>query len=854
MGIDIENDFAFIINNVLLLQKKAAPTMKQYTIRTTKLEKEGKKITSYEDEVGRPLIILTFIFIAIAIQTNIPGIDVNKTFPTCIKSFEGYPVFGEDLSALTYIACIARKMRSDEYPWSSIKQLKEEKLVSQMKTAIANFKIMTNASVKLKIDEKRIFNKTRKKDQKLDREYLDKLQGFLPPLVPFTIKAYPLVAGFGDLLAKNIASGSYIQQEQISVIKSKIITFGLAIQQSIQKIVSEEVPLITTRSAQPFLENSCCNSQSTNIHRYFTDIDRTIITNNDIVSSLDDIIYDIYAASTAPLFYDPTNTKYKYPDIIGNFSIDTIYKAFIIFCKYKQLSLSDELREVCGLPPNLPFIEETTEQRIEQLKEDGINYDEQLLQKLLAIVNTKNQVNMDLSIDATNSLQLFSDKLEEMAATPEKQILPSVLIDKLMKLVDTYTLKKDTATYSRSLKNYLDAENSTLNDSIKTFIRLNTSMSKTKLANFTDCLDNLTNFLEIGDDIYVTKKDETVFKMMFFVKNTLRNLIDVFPNIVVNKVNYSNVSIPAHWNLSLRHNMDLKEIIELYYRNLRRFYTLPDLDSILVNIQTRCKSIEELALVTPYFASFSNGKDMVDSIFDEQLVSLLFKYYLLTTIHEYINLTQLPQYFATPQEVLALGEVSPEGEGEGEGEGEEGKKVSPLEEESEASYIAQATIAGAKKEIVDNVSSYLVNVLEMVCNDKTTINYNKESIMKKILVAKEKEKDKITEFLGNLSDEEREVETLFKKHKLEKWSKGLQKGLTQYVQENYDEEREDLDKQRIKERQLAKQTGVTNQNSNIYSDDMDEEARINAEIEQEEYSLEGFGGEDDNPEDEDYDE
>lgn len=847
MGIDIDSDRAFIINNVLLLQKKAAPTMKQYTARTAKLEKEGKKVTSYEDEVGRPLIILTFIFIAIAIQTNIPGIDVNKTFPTCIKSFEGYPVFGDDLSALTYIACIARKMRSNEYPWSSIKQLKEEKIISLMKTTIDTFKIMSNASVKLKIDEKRIFNKTRKKDKKIDREYLDKLQGFLPPLIPFTVKAFPLEAGFGDLLARNIVSGSYLQHEQISIIKSKMLKFSLSIQESIQKIVSKEDPLITTKSAQPFLENSCCNSKSTNVHRYFTDIDGSIITNNDIVSSLDNIIYDIYNASTAPLFYNPTDTKYKYPDIDDNFSADTIYRAFIVFCKHKQLALSDELRETCGLPSTLPFIEETTEQRIEQLKEDGINYDEQLLQKLLTIVNTKNEVHIDLSIDTPNSVQLFSNKLTEMSEIPEKQVIPSYLINKLLELIDTYTLKQDTATQSRGLKNYLDAENSRLNDEIKLFIQTNTGLSKTKFANFVSCLDNITEFLEIGDDVYVSKKDETVFKMMFFVRNTLHNLINVFPNIVVNKVNYTNVSIPSHWNLSLRHITDLKEIIGLYYKNLRQFYSLPDLDSILVNIQSRCKSIEELALVTPYFASFSDGKDIIDSVFDEQLVTLLFKYYLLTTVHEYINLTQLPQHFATPQEVLAIGETSPTKDDEDESS----KKESPLEEESAASYIAQATIAGAKKEIMNNVSSYLINVLEMVCNDKATINYNKETIMSKILVAKEKEKDKITEFLGNLSDEEREVENLFKQHKLEKWSKGLQKGLTQYVQENYDEEREELDKQRIKDRELAKRTGVTNQNSNIYSDDMDEEARLNDEIEKEEYSLEGFGGEDDNPEEED---
>jgi hypothetical protein len=836
MGINIESDKNFIINNVLLLHKKIAPNKQQYERRTKKLETEGKRITSYEDEIGRPLIILIFVFIAIAIQTNIPGIEINKTFPTCIKSFKGFPISGDDLSPLTYIACIARKMRSSEYPWNSIKQLKEEKLVLQMKNTIDTYKIIATPAVRLKIDEMRIFNKTKRKDITFDIEHLETLHGFLPPLIPFTVKAYPFVAGFSELLAKNIRNGSSLQQEQIAIIKSKMLTFGLSIQQSIQKIINKKDPLITTRAEHPFLENACCNSESTNITQYFIDIDNSIGINNQIVSSYDDIRDDIFAASTAPLFFDPTDTKYKYPDIGGNFSPDTIYRAFVVFCKHKQLALSENLREVCGLSPELPFIEETTDQRIDRLKESGINYDEELLQKLLSIVNTKNRVYINLSVDAPNILQLFTDKLNTLAATPENPVIPSFLVDKLLQLIDTYSLKQDSLAESRALKNYLDTQNSALSDTIKLYVRSNASLSKTRFTNFVECLDNITSFLEIGDDIYVAKKDESVFKMMFFVKNTLRNLIDVFPNIITNKVNYLDVTIPKHWNLSQRHVTDLKEIVSGYYKNLKPFYSEPDLDTILINIQLKCKDIMELALVTPYFTSFNNGTEVVNSIFDERLITLLFKNYLLTTINEYINLSYISQAPTLPEDVLAIGEVA---------------QFQPVDDDDEASYIAQATIAGVKKEIMNKVSLYLVATTQIVCTDKININYNKESIMGKILVAREKEKDTITEYLGNLSDEEREVENLFKKHKLEKWSKGLQKGLTQYVRDDYDEERENIDKQLIREKELSKHSGVTNQNSNIYSDEIDDELRRADEIDNEEYSLEGFGGEDDNSDNDD---
>ena len=35
----------------------------------------------------------------------------------------------------------------------------------------------------------------------------------------------------------------------------------------------------------------------------------------------------------------------------------------------------------------------------------------------------------------------------------------------------------------------------------------------------------------------------------------------------------------------------------------------------------------------------------------------------------------------------------------------------------------------------------------MMCEDKVSINYNKETIMNKILTSKEKEKDEITDYL-----------------------------------------------------------------------------------------------------------
>ena len=131
-------------------------------------------------------------------------------------------------------------------------------------------------------------------------------------------------------------------------------------------------------------------------------------------------------------------------------------------------------------------------------------------------------------------------------------------------------------------------------------------------------------------------------------------------------------------------------------------------------------------------------------------------------------------------------------------------------------------------------------------SNKNIINFNYENIMEKILRSKEKEKDLITDHLKELTDEERKVENILKNQKLDKWGKGLTKGLTQYVADNYDDERDALEQQAIKEKKLGINSAVTDMNKDIYEFDMINEDAIAEEIENEEYNLDGL------PEDDDY--
>ena len=184
---------------------------------------------------------------------------------------------------------------------------------------------------------------------------------------------------------------------------------------------------------------------------------------------------------------------------------------------------------------------------------------------------------------------------------------------------------------------------------------------------------------------------------MFFIRNAIRNIVDIFPDIVLNKVDYTDITIPKHWKLSQKHNLDIKDIISVYYKNLKQFYGVQELDSILKNIQNKCEQIKALAINTPFFASFFDGNTKTASIFDERLVSLLFKYYILLILDIYITLVNPAEVAATSTTILPIGDKVDDDDDDDDDD--EGTELPQLEE----SLLEVATIAANKKEVANNL-------------------------------------------------------------------------------------------------------------------------------------------------------
>ena len=131
-----------------------------------------------------------------------------------------------------------------------------------------------------------------------------------------------------------------------------------------------------------------------------------------------------------------------------------------------------------------------------------------------------------------------------------------------------------------------------------------------------------------------------------------------------------------------------------------------------------------------------------------------------------------------------------------------------------------------KVELNKNILDYLHVIIKIYNTNNLIINSDYKNVKNKINTSKEKEKTLITDFLKGLTDEEREIENLFKNNKLEK--------------------------QAIKEKKLGKTDNVTQMNKEIFIMDLEEQESRDLEIDEEEYNMKNIPDDDDDYES-DYD-
>lgn len=824
MGIDLENQQDFILKIANDALPFAIPlTEEQYKKKIQEDAKKGKTTIPYKTFYNYNLLFLTMAAILIGIQTSIPSIKTRRTYPGCIRSFSGYPVDGDgEYGGLKYMGCIAHKMpkaKSVE-PWNVLSKSNDEnKIADKIKDFIDKY-YLRNPEVERKIKEKNEYTLLSPNEIIPVEHELNKWRNFLPPLVPIKMKGIDNISEhFKKDLMRDFRAASSLQREKILVIQSKMIMFSLGIQEKIQKIIDSKKPLLKNSANEPFVENACCNEKGEYITiDYFFREDGEIGLYNSNVGDLSNILYDIQAISKAPYLFCRENSKNIYPPLPDKFNEETIYKAFIVFCKFNSLApTSESLLALCGEKPHISLTDSIKEQ-IRKLKSDGHHYTNEQFLRLLQIVNRNNIIDFSTVELIVTRITKMRDVIESISKNNvgDLALVPLDLRNHFDALLDTYDIAVEEDTDEMyKFKNYLSSSNTKLKTDLFEYLRSYSGLSQTKLKQLREKIDDIMKWKKNKVD-KETIYDETTYNAVHFIKEYITNFSKTFPSIILNTVDYddtSSIQIPKYWGLAKSHSNKVRKIITDYYANFKKFYNVTSINNILNSVMINTNNFITLVNETPYLNEIKYKNIKKRSIFDERTTRLLFENYFLRAITTYIRYTD-----------------------------DESMIISRFENVVESENLEAPTsslLLGDKRELKTNIAKLLVDYLNVLFDHKDMVNMTYDEIMDVIFKLKETEKDTFTDRLQQMTDEERDADTILKMNKLGVWSKGLQKGLTTYTKETYEAELELTEKMNEVEKQVRKKFKdiANDQNMDILMEDYFDEMEVEQGVEEDEYNM-----------------
>ena len=788
MGIVLEHYRELIIQHTLTALDETVDSQDVYERKIEHQLKEGIKIPSYQDVFSKSLLAFTFAYISIYISVSIPSIQSKKTFPGCKRSFVGYPITGdEDSSNIKYIACVAAGIKTKIYPWKAIPK-SADKIATIIKKTM-NAYVLKQGEIKMLINEKRNYLLQNEDDLIPIELDIKNWINFLPPLQNITNKTPSILdKPFKESLLQNIKSGSKDQFEQIRVVNSKMIYFSMAIIQDIHKVVKKEDMLLTNSNKVPFIQNACCNTGEYKTIDYFIKKEPSILKNNDIVSYLSNINYDMINMAQSTLLVDPQNSKIKFPPINSEFSQSTIYQGFIEFCHFNTDSpINSQLTEYCLTKPEDFDKNKTLKENIDIFKQEGISYSLDSFNKLLDAVNKLNIIPLDLVHTIPSSLSQIRDLVDHMIDSQNSMGTEFLTLYK--NVLDSYDIDNSSNnTDVRDLRNYLGDNIPNLENEVIGYFNQFSNLTRGEKEKLYQFIKTIMDFHSNGNEYFTNSADETLYRAISFIKNVIFNFVKVFPNIIINKVNFEEIKIPPHWDLTESHNFDIKNIIKEYYREFSVFYSDPTIIPYLQQNKSELLDFMKLVEYTNLYANIVklDGEE-ISSILDNKTTYQLFQYFFLFMVKHLFELTGDKSLLKTEvippmeEDIIA---TSLELEGDDMGE-----------------VLELDIVRGEQRSVREKIANFVVSMLNISKKEKNIINLNTEMIRDKINRKKDQERHKLTSNLRDMNREQREIENLFKNHRLERWNKGLQKGLTQYVGKTYDEERQDREKEQIIERQ-----------------------------------------------------
>lgn len=766
-GADLSGEYDFIVSLCLQIVEKIVPSEKQHEDMIAKMAKKGKKIASYDDIYYKTLVYTTLGIILICIQTSIPSIKIlKKGYPGCNRSFKGFPLElnSVNLSGIHYISCTAVHSRVDSYPWKVLSK-NQEQVSSAIKLFIEQH-LIENVELKQKLEFKRNYISLYEIDSEIPEELnIMNLPLFLPPLKPLKMKQVELInPSTFDKMKNKIRSGSSSQLFEIYTYNSHIIYLSYYIQFLIQNIVSKNPVLLLTVSNKPYMENSCCDEGNITPILYFSHLEPQIQKTIDALLS-DMVIVNYIQNLTIPSTFGVRNIETS-RSVINTFSESTIYRYFSFVCNFKsELPYGDPLIEKwCGEKPDYLVGLDTSKQlEIVQQKHVSSWYNKQQFIQLLQYISSKNILP---PIQPTMKLEDFITNFKDSETLIEKIPFMKTITERMNILFPEYFhfVKKQTQEVVEYINTFV-VLNKRLRTNILEFMKKQKRRDQ-EIKRVSTFLDTMSEW-----------KCESTTTIDYY-KNWLRNIILVFPFMIV-KNNYNvKYNDNRRNNFSNNHYRDIYSFLSKYYDIIEPFCNKPELKPLLFNFNNKLKHI------TTFLDSYIMTKDKqgnLTSPFGERSSKLLFENIILETLSYLINLTNKK----------GVGNFTPSVDLHYQYDYINDDEESDIQPSGFQEFSSeQQNIERGNTTIVKNtLCDYIAQITVLMVRHKNMINVTNDMVKSRVFKNAEVEKHTITDRLKDMSVEQRNVENTMKINKLGEWSVGLAKGIRVYDQTMYDRER-----------------------------------------------------------------
>ena len=844
MGINLEDQREFIVELAIRTFHTNMDDEEKYKKKIMKASKDNKSLPSYKEYYNARILYYTMSAYIIGVQSNIPSIITRRTFPGCVTSFKGFPFEGVgDDSAINYISCIAYNIRNSNDPWNVLKKKKQSSIAEALKRTIQE-KFLEQPEVKNSFMRKAEYLLTAPSENIPDElNPIKTWKRFVPPLYPFkTIKLSPLTTEFKAKLLSDLKSGYGGQNEDLLVVQSKIIHYSLAIQERIQTIVAKQTPILKNMTNDPFLENACCSTtnESSNVLSYFIHKDKEIDVYNNMVKQMGLTLKDVDVISKALLFYSPINTKTVYPPLKNEFSENTIYTAFIVYCKFNTiLPIPENLVKFCNEKPENIQPNETMREMVIKLKNDGRNYDGVSLIQLFQLVSREHIVQLPVTLPTTDYIQCIRNLLKGKIKDESEEIETSYVDPEFKKFmednIETFSMVNDSEEdETRDFKNFLALQNRDSRTALIDFLSANTSKTQFNKIKIEKRLDAIFTFREKdrpSSDSRLNISDPYGYNLINTMKTFANNFIQIYPNIIMNEVDYENTIIPSYMGLSQIHTADLKNIVTGEFEKLKAFYSKKTIYKILQTVGNRCEELYNLMNNTPYFSQIEYNGSIKQSLFNERLTMLLYEYYLLEILKMYVDLTNDDtMIYVEEDETKNVEDIF---------------TVESLDDENVKTNVmiqienTDLLFEGNKKILKRNIADLLLVYMELLHTSIDIVSVSYDEVMDTVFKLKEAEKKTFTDKLSKMTKQQLDVDTVMKINKLGDWGKGLKSGITRYDSNLYDEEKEMMEHILNVEKDLIQSNdNVNDRNKNQYMDDFMNQQRIDDMIDNEANNME----------------